>query len=437
MPSRNLPDRPSLENLRKQAKGLLKAFRAGDPAAVARIEEFHPRRSRLGIDGGLALADAQLVIAREYRLKSWPHLVAHLSLGPQGRRLHELDLLFQDLPDVREKKLTLLEVLDREVTALREGHRAGLPAVFWRTGSRANDAPELTLEGARNSIAAFHRFADWADVLEHANEMVDPLFESACDAIVAGDAAALRSLIDRDPSLVQARSPFRHRATLLHYVAANGVEEIRQWQSPANAVEIAEILLEAGADPDATCPCYGPADTPLILLVTSGHPAGAGVQAALVEALCRAGARPDGPEDDGRPLWEAIKWEYAPPAERLARCGARVDNLLFAAAVGDLTAVRGYFEGSGRLKPDQSWGRARAVGRELDLGHLLEYALIFAAAHGRRAVVELLLTKAPDLTVREPFWKATALEAAAHHQRVEIIALLEPLCGQADAPPTR
>jgi hypothetical protein len=437
MPSRNLPDRPSLEHLRKQAKGLLKAFRAGDPAAIARIEEFHPRASRLQLEGGIALADAQLVIAREYRLKSWPHLVAHLSLGPQGRRLHELDLLFQGLPDVRERKLTLLDVLEREVTALREGHRAGLPAVFWRTGSRANDVPaELTLERARNSIAALHRFADWADVLRHANELVDPSFESACDAIVAGDADVLRSLVSRDPSLVHARSPFKHRATLLHYVAANGVEEIRQWQSPANAAEMAKILLQAGADPDATCPCYGPADTPLYLLVTSGHPAGAGVQADLVEALCRAGARPDGLEDDGRPLWEAIKFEYAPPAQRLARCGARVDNLLFAAAVGDLVAVRGYFDESGRLKPHQSWGRARAVARELDLDHLLEYALIFAAAHGRRDVVELLLTKAPDLTVREPFWKATALEAAVHHQRVEVIALLQPLFDKPGAPAT-
>jgi hypothetical protein len=283
MPTRKLPDRPSLENLRKQAKGLLKALRAGDPAAVARIEEFHPRGSRTLARDELGLADAQLVVAREYGLKSWPHLLAHLSLGPQGRRLHELDLLFQDLPDVRDKTLTLLEVLDREVTAIREAHRTGLRAVAWllTPGSRngpasrgADGAAVLTLERARHAIAAFHRFVDWADVVKHANETVDPLFEAACDAIVAGDAGALRSLVHRQPSLVHARSPFKHRATLLHYVAANGVEEIRQWQSPTNAVEIAAILLGAGADPDATCPCYGPADTPLYLLVTSGHPAG-------------------------------------------------------------------------------------------------------------------------------------------------------------------
>jgi hypothetical protein len=39
-PTRSLPARPSLERLRKQAKGLLKAYRAGDAAVVAEVERF-------------------------------------------------------------------------------------------------------------------------------------------------------------------------------------------------------------------------------------------------------------------------------------------------------------------------------------------------------------------------------------------------------------
>jgi hypothetical protein len=61
-PTRRLPDRPSIEQLRKQAKDLLDAYRVGDPAAVAEVErlERHPDLSRF------ALHDAQRVLARAY-----------------------------------------------------------------------------------------------------------------------------------------------------------------------------------------------------------------------------------------------------------------------------------------------------------------------------------------------------------------------------------
>lgn len=349
----------------------------------------------------------------------------------QSERLRALDHLFQGLPDVRSKALPLREVLEREARALVEAHAARQPAAaeLLRLHGGRKKAPDeeifasaLNVEQARGIIAGLHRFKDWADVLARGDDLVDPLFESAADAIVAGDAAALRALLARAPSLVAARSPYRHRSTLLHYVAANGVEEMRQWQSPPNALEIARILLDAGADPDATCPCYGPADTPLYLLVTSGHPAGAGVQGELVEVLCQAGANPNGRDDDGWPFWEAIKFQYKPAAEALARSGARLDNLLFAATVGDLPATRGFFDPSGTLR--KTWGRARAVEGQLPLEHLLEWAFIWAAAMGQRDVVRFLLEKNPDQKVTEPCWGATALEAAQFHKRAEVVALL-------------
>jgi hypothetical protein len=114
------------------------------------------------------------------------------------------------------------------------------------------------------------------------------------------------------------RSPFVHRATLLHHVAANGIEVERQLQSPPNAVEIMHALLERGAQPDALCATYGGGrqQTTLILLVSSAGPAAAGVQAALVEELCRAGARVDGLDDDDVPLWTAITFGLPTPPRR-------------------------------------------------------------------------------------------------------------------------
>lgn len=77
-----LPAHPSLVQLRHQAKDLLRQQQAGDPRAIARFREHHPRISRLPTsevrDVELSLSDAQLVLAREYGLPSWPKLKSHV-----------------------------------------------------------------------------------------------------------------------------------------------------------------------------------------------------------------------------------------------------------------------------------------------------------------------------------------------------------------------
>ena len=63
-----LPPRPHLDHLRRQARDLLRAWRAGDAAALARAAPYRlPSPPRL--------AGAQLVIAREHGFDSWPRLV--------------------------------------------------------------------------------------------------------------------------------------------------------------------------------------------------------------------------------------------------------------------------------------------------------------------------------------------------------------------------
>jgi ankyrin repeat protein len=63
MPS--LPAHPNLDQLRRQAKELLRAAQAGDTAATARIR---------AVSDELTLAAAQLALAREYGFASWPRL---------------------------------------------------------------------------------------------------------------------------------------------------------------------------------------------------------------------------------------------------------------------------------------------------------------------------------------------------------------------------
>lgn len=72
MPERRLPVRPDLEQLKHQAKDLLRSLRAGDAAAIAQFQQHH----RKPIDpANTKLADAQLVLARSYNVPSWPRLV--------------------------------------------------------------------------------------------------------------------------------------------------------------------------------------------------------------------------------------------------------------------------------------------------------------------------------------------------------------------------
>ncbi len=186
-------------------------------------------------------------------------------------------------------------------------------------------------------------------------------------------------------------------------------------------MEIADTLLGAGAEPDARSDSYdGKCTTALELLVSSSPPAEAGVQADLVETLCRGGANPNGPDDDGAPLWTAITFSYTRSAERLAQCGARLDNLVFAAVVGDVDRVKTFFGDDGRLVPirGRSGERVGLRGPTLDKSHIVEYALIYAAGHGRRPVVEFLMTKKPDLDVKEPVHGGSALGWARHPHAV-------------------
>jgi ankyrin repeat protein len=67
-------EHPDLDQLRRQAKELLSAFLAGDPAAMAEVATHYHDAD----PSTFALHDAQLVLARAYGFESWPKLKAHV-----------------------------------------------------------------------------------------------------------------------------------------------------------------------------------------------------------------------------------------------------------------------------------------------------------------------------------------------------------------------
>ncbi len=72
MGARRLPVRPDLEQLKAEARELLRSFQSGDPAAIGDFTAFHPEPVTAA---AAQLADAQLVLARSYDAPSWPRVV--------------------------------------------------------------------------------------------------------------------------------------------------------------------------------------------------------------------------------------------------------------------------------------------------------------------------------------------------------------------------
>jgi hypothetical protein len=107
---RRLPVRPNLEQLKHQAKDLLGAIRAGDPAAIAELEEYHPDKRD---PARVKLADAQLVLARSYEAPSWTRLVRACEL---------IDAIWRDDVAVVRDLITKNPHLLREHATIRDSN---------------------------------------------------------------------------------------------------------------------------------------------------------------------------------------------------------------------------------------------------------------------------------------------------------------------------
>ena len=319
MESRELPLHPNLEQYKKQAKDLLRAFQNEDSKAIERIRQFHPRGRELPEPG---LTDAQLVLAREHSFESWPKFS----------------------------------------TYVRELGQANSP------------------------------FAK---------------FERAADAVINGDAATLREGMKQNPGLVHARSPREHQSMLLHYVSANGVEDYRQ-KTPNNAVEIATILLDGGADVDAVADAYGKSTT-LGLTATSIHPLRAGVLIPLVELLLARGASVDGAPGGWNPVNACLANGRKLGSEFLASRGAKLD-LEGAAGVGRLDLVKSFFSKDRSLKPNATKTQ-------------MESGFIWACEYGRADVANFLLEMGVDKNAYRQF-KLTGLHWAAASGDIDTVKAL-------------
>jgi ankyrin repeat protein len=161
---RRLPKKPSLEQLRKQAKDLLRAYRSGDPDAIAQIHSFERNTS----PAGFALSDAQRVIARGYGFASWPKLKAFVD-GVTVARFAEA-VKRSDIAQVRSMLASRPELIAMDMSANDE-HRALHFAVLQRDAAMVRLLMEAGAD-ARKGIFP-HRDATSAMALAREREYTD------------------------------------------------------------------------------------------------------------------------------------------------------------------------------------------------------------------------------------------------------------------------
>lgn len=291
-----------------------------------------------------------------------------------------------------------------------------------------------------------------------------PRFADAVALMDEGDASALRSILSENPSLVHATCEsadppydgYFHRATLLHHVAGNP----QRGRLPDNIVEIARVLLEAGADTEAGCgggPSQpGAANGTVMGLVTSsamahelGHTEG------LIDVLLDFGATLDPDGGMFGTLYHTVEHQGQREVARMLHArGVRAD-LPIAAGLGRVDLMESFLADEGRLHADAAeiWSRTVRGGAELTRDEILGDALLAASANGwpdavgwlvdhgapidRFArwgpfpvtalhcaawagwpeVVSLLIERGADASLREPTYDGTPLVWAAHAKR--------------------
>lgn len=214
--SRELPENPNLEHLKKQAKQLLRTM------------------------PGAKLADAQHVVANDYGFATWAKLKLHVELlGRSPAQLLKLAIVAMDAARVREVLKKYPELRTKIDDPLPD-YSFGIQALF----AAVQRSDQETIDVLLKAGADINKRTDWwaggFGVLDDCDPgLLDFLVErgarlDAHSASRLGMIEKLREFVSADAEVVHARGG--DGQTPLHF---------------ASTMEIAEILLESGAEIDA------------------------------------------------------------------------------------------------------------------------------------------------------------------------------------------
>ncbi len=234
--SRQLPVKPNLEHLKVQAKELLRSVQQQGDAAALELFRSHVSFSA---PASLKLADAQHAIARDYGFPSWPKLKDHVESLAKTRQPGEMlnaAIRAQDAAKTKQVLDTHPE-LKAQLNEPMPGYGAGMQALLAAVQRSDRKTIDVLLEAGADINARSHLWAGGVGVLDECSlDLVPFLMErgaklDAHSAARLGMLEKLRELLTENPTVHGARG-----LTPLHF---------------ASTVEIAEYLLDQGAEIDA------------------------------------------------------------------------------------------------------------------------------------------------------------------------------------------
>jgi len=223
---------------------------------------------------------------------------------------------------------------------------------------------------------------------------MDPRFQPAISAIKSGDTAGLTELLRQDPSLAVSRSQTSH-PTLLQCLVLNA-------KNSPSVLEMARMLIEAGADVNGPLVACGSSDNVLVATL-----------------LLDRGAAVNG-TGDWSPLEEALYWHNREIIPVLLARGATAHNLRIAAGLGRTDLIETFFNGDGSLKTSAGairwpWGGVETIRQSNfdvavrekmtatvkswanDRQDIINNAFVYACMHGHRTAAALLLEKGAQI----------------------------------------
>jgi ankyrin repeat protein len=442
-----LPAHPSLDQLRHQAKDLLRAARSGDEAAAAQIAAVSQRPT---------LSAAQLVVARSYGFASWPGLKAEVAARAARMEQKAADFCVASVKDWTGRAIRMLaetpELAGYSLaTALMLGDVARVraeierdpeavtrpdPATGWtplhavcasrwhdldpqragglvatarllldagadpgaRIGPGGRSAGSSPLRCATASASAgAGNAAIMALLLEHGAAVEDDDLYLASFSR-AGDHRCLRLLLDRAPD------------------AAAAAEKALSAPISTGDVEGVRLLLEAGADPRRFADDDGQPSSAVYHAVRLDSPA------ELIALLIEYGADPSLPSPHG-----------VTPAF-LATLRGRSD-LIRLLGGNDTVTDASRFVGA-CMRGDRATATSMTTADPALPGRLTQAehaALVHAAEAGNEPAVSLMLDLGFPVGVRRDDG-ATALHAAAYAGSVPVVRLLLDRGADPEAP---